>query len=245
MTRTEIKSLVGRKTNIMNSSGTIVDGLVTDDDLNEFVDVRYKEMYSFLADKYPENYEVTTQFPSVADRSLYAFSGDSDDLYTIRYVGVKYDSADTYFTRATPRPYSILHKYSTDKSFFNAGTPKYAQTSLKETSSGLLYQAIYLVPAPTAVIANSIMVKYLEIPSLSADSDELLAIPSVAQHLVSYAVVSDVWEKKGDWAKAERAFNRFLLARQEFVESYKPRASDSPARMVPNLIFDTTGPRWQ
>lgn len=239
MTRGDIKDLIGRKTNIMNSSGTIVDGLVTDDDLDVFIQMRYREMFNVMAEKYPENFEVTTTWDTVISRTDYAFSGGSADLFEVRYVGIKYASTDTYFTRAMPKPYSDLFKYSTDTSWFNTSSPKYALTTLKQTTTEILYPAIMVLPAPTAVVTDGLMVRYVEMPpDFSDDADVLTILPDTAQHIVGYAVIADVWEKKGDWAKAERAFNRFLLARKEFMEGYTPRASDTPVRMIPSMEFN-------
>lgn len=223
----------------MNSSGTIVDGLVTDDDLDSFIQMRYKEMFNVMAEKYPENFEVETLWDTVVSRTLYAFSGGSSDLYELRWVGIKYSSSDTYYTRVIPRPYTDLFKYSSDTSWFTQTAPKYALTTLKQETTETLYPAIMVLPAPTAAVTDGLMARYVEMPpAFSDDADVLTMIPETAQHIVGYAVIADIWEKKGDWAKAERAFNRFLLARKEFLEGYTPRAADTPVRMIPQVSFN-------
>lgn len=93
MTRGDIKDLIGRKTNIMNSSGTIVDGLVTDDDLDVFIQMRYREMFNVMAEKYPENFEVTTTWDNVLDTwdgAYWVLTSDATLLKT--------DSADSTLT---------------------------------------------------------------------------------------------------------------------------------------------------
>lgn len=229
MTLLDIKKYIGRKCALLNSSGAYVDGLVSEADLEELINIRYKELFMEMSEKYPFEYEVDAHIDLVDNQSEYTFGGDMTDAFEIRYVGVKYASTDTVFTRARRIDRSTAFEYDTDDSAFTVGSPRYYLTTIKYTADDKLYKGLRLLPTPTDDIAGGLYIRYVEVPQeMDEDTDEPYNLPSPARSLLGDMVVADVWEIKGDWARSDKSLNRFLYKKDEFFKSYQPLASDEP-----------------
>lgn len=244
MTLQELQLFVGYKTALVNSSGEFVDSMISTTELNTYINTRYKEFFWKLAEKYPESYEMEALTDITADEDTYPFgfgtSGDTQDLYTVRRVSVKYDTTDTEFTRARPRSRRQLVAQDGDTSSFVQTAPYYYVTAVK-TSGDAHMQAIVLLPEPDTTVSNGLQIIYIENPpELSALTDTPINIPEVAHHLIGMATIPDVWEAKGDWTKSEKAYNRYLYAEKRFFDNYMPMAGDEVIGMIPSKSFNPT-----
>lgn len=239
MTNAEIKSYVGSKTNLVNSLGQIIDGLITDNILQTFINTQYKSLYYEFVESFPELYEVEAKIDLTSGQFLYAFKNDVSDAFTVRWLGAKFSSTDTKYTRLRRKDYRQIIPNDDDISAFVTANPFYSFTSEKDGVSGKLTQAIRITPTPTATVTEGLKMIYTEEPQLMINpNDTPYTIPEKAHILIAMAVISDIWETKGDWPKSERTMNRFLQKKKEFFDNWMPLASDEPAYFTPDRSFN-------
>lgn len=239
MTLLELKKYVGRKCNIMTQGGVFVDGLVSEADIAEHINNAYYYLQLQLAEKYPENFTVQATQSLEADVSLYAIGGEASDTILPVYVGIKYDTTDTNFTRCTRRSYKQLFSTSTSEEGFAQSTPYYYLGTIKNSTTGVLVPAIGIVPTPDTTVTDGLLMRYTELADNLDDAADIpYAVPATAHELIAKKAVADVWEQKGDWAKSERTMNRFLFESQMFFDNYQPWAADEPKVAEPGRTFN-------
>lgn len=242
-----IEKFVGYRTAILDSAGTFVDGIVDKTALDVFINDRYKDLFMEFAEKYPEHYEVNSLFNLVANQRDYVLGGDALDHLELRYMGIKYSSSATEFTRVRQKDYRALFDESTDSTLYSTTSPFYYKSAQRDTGSPNddLYRSVGIVPTPSASVTNGLTVRYVEIPNdMTLDEDSPTAIPSTCHKLIALYAVADVWEAKGDTAKSERALNRAMMAQKTFFDNYQPSASDEPAYWSPDRNFNSKIRRW-
>lgn len=238
MTRAQLKTYIARKCALLNSANTYVDGLVSETDLNDLLNIQYKTLFMELAEKYPFEYEVTAKMDTVADQQTYTLGGDMTDSFVITYVGIKYASTDTKYTRVRRLDFNTAHEGDIDTSIFSVSSPRYYHGTVKYTSDDKLYKSISLLPIPDASVENGLYFRYTEIPQdMDEDTDEPYNLPATAHKLLAESVIADVWEIKGDWTRSDKALNRYLYNKKGFFDSYQPLAGDDPTVTInPRMI---------
>lgn len=233
MTLLELKQFVGLKTAILSNAGAYVDGMVHEADLVTFINIRRQELFMKFAERYPTHYEQKAYADLEAGIDEYTINGQALDFLDIRYVGLKYSTSDTVYTRARQLDYRLLQPTNTDTTGFATSNPKYEFTMLKELNpvNGLIEErrAILLRPIPTVAVTDGLYLRYVEIPTdMSIDTHSPTDMPTVAHSIIALYAIADVWETKGDWVKSEKAMNRAVYKEKEFFENYQPAASDEP-----------------
>ena len=222
----------------MTQGGVFVDGLVSEADIAEYINNAYHYIQLQLAEKYPDSLTVEATQALEEDVSLYAIGGEALDTILPLYIGIKYNSTDTEFTRCTRRSYKQLFPDGTSEEGFTESKPYYYMGTIKNNTTGVLVPAIGIVPTPETTISGGLFMRYTELASnLDEATDEPYAVPPTAHELIAMKAITDVWEQKGDWAKSERAMNRFLFGLQVFFDNYQPLAADEPHVTEPGRIF--------
>lgn len=236
MTRAELKLYAATKTNLVNSSGAFVDGLVTETNLDTYFRLRNAELHSIFADKFPEEANVASYANLVADTDIYALTGDIEDYYTITGIWIKYASTNTKYTRVKPRSKKRLFKDDTSSNQNSTSGATYYIEPIKDSITGVLTKAIYLDPTPTANVTRGLRVDYVETPDPTTIDDDYIPyiIPNTAHIFIAMAMIADIWEQKGDLTRSDKAMNRCLYERDEFFKNYQPRVADEPVSFTPS-----------
>ncbi len=245
MTLSEMRTFIGIKTAIMSTSGTFVDNLVTATELTTLINVRAKELFWKLAEQHQDHFTTTTTLNLVDGTDTYVFGEDSGDdlssVYNISYVGIKYASTDTVFTRVERSTYKALFPDSTDSSSYLKTEPYYYKGTTVGGDNSKSRRSLTLVPTPDASVTGGLKLKYTkEIEALSADSDYFETLPPTSHHLIALAVIPDVWEIKGDMTMSDKTYNRYLQSENDFLTTYQPNASDDPIVVQPYRKFNPT-----
>ena len=224
---------VGRKCQLVDSSGTFVDGNVTETDVISFVNDRYRQLFLKLVDKYPYLGQYSESVNLVEDQEFYSFEDLTLDYLVVNYVGIKYASTDTDFTKVTRKEKNILFKANTSKTNYDKTHPYY---NFSRDSDGDV--GITISPTPDAAVTDGLYIEYVYLPTNLETSGESPIIPELLQDVMISYVVADVWEAKRDWANSNQAINRAMLLEKEFFENYNPKTSDTPARYGINKSFN-------
>jgi hypothetical protein len=224
---------VGRKCQLVNSSGTFVDGNVTEDDVTSFQNDRCRQLYLKLIDKYPFLGQYEESIDLVEDQEFYSFGDLTEDLLVPGFVGIKYTSTDEDYTRVLRRERNRLFKTSTSKTNYDKSKPWY--TFSRDTSGNL---GIKLTPTPDAAVTDGLYFEYVILPDDLSSSGETFITPELLQDVQIAYVIADVWEAKRDWSNSNQALNRALLLEREFFENYNPKTSDTPARFSIGKTFN-------
>ena len=229
-----IQLKVGRKTQLLNSSGAFIDGLITAADVTSFINDRGREWFLKIQNIFPWRNSYTEYPNTVAAQTFYKFSGFTKDVVTINAMGIKYSSTDTDYTMLTKKPFKSIFQTSTSEDVTSETSPYYVED--KDTTGAL---GVNIYPTPSTSVTNGLMVKYTYMPvDLSISSDEFEELPELLMETLIEYVVADVWEAKRDWANSNQALNRAILLESKFFENYDPQSSDTPARFYPNKTFN-------
>lgn len=236
MTFAEIRSAVGRKCSLVDGSGSFVDGLVSEADVLALANARWKELHLRFADKFPEGMTLEFTKNLVDDQEDYEIQEATAIDDRLVYVGIKYDSTATYFTRVRRRPYTKLNEANTDSTIYSQTSPFYMVVPTRETaaegsSQQALTPTIRLRPIPDANVTNGLFVRFIELPeNMVLDSDTPYTLHPLMHSLIVDYVVADVWEIKRDWANSNEALNRATMNEKNFWASYQPTTMDEPVR---------------
>lgn len=233
----DIKKYAALKTALINTAGDYVDGLVTDEDLDFYGNEIYKELFMRFAEKFPEHFEVTSYAPITVDVGKYKIGGDAADHLEFKWVGIKYSSTATEYKRVKRIERSIAFSTDDDRTGFSQTAPKYLLSAVKTAIGEPTERAMEILPAPDATVADGLELVYIEIPLDLTNSDTPSSIPSTAHKLIANYLIADIWETKGDNAKADKALLRAEEKEQKFFENYQPKASDTPANWSPDRSF--------
>jgi hypothetical protein len=239
MTFLEIKTQVARKCGLLNYAGAYVDGMVSETDLEDLINTRYREMFVQIAEKYPYMFEVEGIFDTVASQAQYTLSGDASDIYELKYVGIKFNSTDTDYSEVDRIEFDIAHPDKINTDLFSEANPKYYRTAAKSSVDGALTDSIVFLPVPATTVTNGGYIRYLETPAkMTSDTHTPSMLPLTAHSLLVEKVIPDIWEIKGDWARSDKALNRFIFDEERFYKDYQPIASGKPARVQLNRVFN-------
>jgi len=221
----EINLKIGRKTQLIDSSGNFVDGNVNKADCTSFVNDRYRQLYLKFANKFPEYGQYHEYLDITANTSLYLFNNLTEDMLVLNYVGIKYSSTDDKYTTVKRREANLLFKNNMDPTKFNKETPYFRFS--RDAIGGL---GITILPTPTENVPNGLYVEYVILPEELSGNNDVPNIPEGLQDvLVAYAI-ADVWETKRDWSNSNQALNRAKDLDKEFFDNYKPKSSMTPVR---------------
>jgi hypothetical protein len=232
----EMKQYIGSLTALTNSSGVFIGGIVTEIDLERFINIRYKQLFNTFSEMYEDRFSMAANIDLLDGQEVYPLIDDLSDTHVIKVVYVKsHENADSI--RAYRKKEGTLKNNIDGMTRGSYGKPFYYTTSVKLLPKKLV-PAIGILPIPDRDVQDGITVKYVELPVKLENSDDIpYQIPDGAHELICLAVISDVWQAKKDWQTAERTFNRFLHERNEFMSSYQPEASDKPPATVPSKGF--------
>ena len=230
----EIDLNIGRKCQLVDSSGTFVDGNVSETDVIAFVNNRYRQLYLKLVDKYPWLGQYNETLDLDTDVEFYSFSDLTESQLEINYIGIKYASTDTVFTKITRREKNRLFKANTSKTEYDKTHPFYHFS--RDATSG--ETGIVITPTPDADVTDGLYVEYVVIPDDLALSTDVPLLPFMLQDVLVAYSIADVWEAKRDWSNSNQALNRAMLLDKEFFENYNPKASDEPVRFSPDKSFN-------
>ncbi len=216
---------IGRKTQLVNSSGTFVDGNVTEADCTSFVNDRYRQLYLKFANKFPEYGQYNEPLDIEEDTAFYAFSGLSKDMLVLNYVGIKYSSSDENYTTVKRREGNLLFKNNTDTTRFDKSAPYFKYTN--DTTDGF---GITIMPTPDSDVTSGLYVEYVILPDELSGVGDVPNLPDGLQDVLVAYVIADVWETKRDWSNSNQALNRAKDLDKEFFDNYKPKTSLTPVR---------------
>lgn len=225
---------VGRKCQLLNSAGTFVDGNVTQADVYSFLNDRHRQLRLKLIDKYPFLGQYNETLDLDEDVEFYSFGNLTEELLVLNYVGIKYASTDTNFTKVTRGEKNRLFKNNTGKDNFDKTKPFYNFS--KDATTGEL--GIVISPTPDADVTGGLYVEYVILPDDLSGVNDTFSIPDLLQDVMNAYAIADVWEAKRDWGNSNQALNRALLLEKEFFENFKPKTSDTPVRMHINKVFN-------
>jgi hypothetical protein len=224
---------IGRKTQLINSSGEFVDGNVTEEDCTSFVNDRYRQMYLKFANKFPEYGQYSEAIDTVAKKSFYAFGDFTEDMLVLNYVGIKYSSSDENYTAIKRREANLLFKENTDTKKFSKTSP-YFRVS-RDNTKGL---GITIMPTPSKSVTDGLYVEYVILPEALSADDMVPNLPDGLQDVVVAYSIADVWETKRDWSNSNQALNRAKDLDMEFFENYQPKSSLGPAKFGIDKSFN-------
>lgn len=223
----------GRKCQLVDASGTFVDGNVLESDVLSFSNDRYRQLYLKVVNKFPSEGQYEEAFNTVADQEFYSFGDYTKEMIVLLYVGIKYTTADADYTRVLRRSRQKLFKNTTSEDGYSTTSPFYSHA--RDTSGN---QGIKITPTPSTAITDGLYVEYTMVPEALSDAADEPDLPELLQDvLVAYMVV-DIWEAKRDWANSNQALNRAMLLEKEFFDNYQPTASDQPVKWGVNKIFN-------
>ena len=249
MTLSEIQSDVGRKCSLLDSSGNFVDGLVSASDVTALANTRWKQLHVKYAERFPDEITIPIIKNLTADSGDYEISETGFTEFLTTYVGIKYDTTDTVFTRARKTRYKAVHKNDTDETGLSQSTPYYMevpsrQDAVDPSTQQKIIKAIRIKPTPDTNVTNGLFIRAVELPVEMAQlTDEPYTLPLAAHSLIVDYVVADVWEIKRDWANSNEALNRAVMNDREFFQNYQPTSADEPVRMGVGKVFDPYGGR--
>jgi len=224
---------VGRKCQLVDSSGVFVDGNVTEADVTSFQNDRHRQLYLKLIDKYPFLGQYQEPIDLVANQEFYSFDDLTVDLLVPNYVGIKYASTDTDYTRVLRKEHNRLFRYSTSKDNLDKSHPSYV-FSMNTTGDW----GITISPTPDAAVTDGLYIEYVLLPADLTGSGQTFSTPELLQDVQIAYVIADVWEAKRDWGNSNQALNRAMLLENEFFTNFNPKASDTPAKMGINKSFN-------
>jgi hypothetical protein len=225
----EVKVFIATQTAMLNDRGDFVDMLVTEGDLVNIINMVYRKLVLTFSSKFPEHYMVTAYDNLVSGQHKYTLEGNITDLIVIDYVGMKYKSTDTSYTRCKPSTFKKLFPNNTDVTSYGQGTARYYKETQKSIKPVKLIKSLGIVPVPTENITSGLMVKYIEMPDrIADDADEFYSIPLSAIDLLGEMAIPYVWGAKQDFVRRDKATTIAEKAEIRFFSDYQPDASDEP-----------------
>lgn len=242
----DIIKMVGRKTGIMDANDQIVDSVVTKKALFDFLNMRYRQIFMEMAERFPHTFATIAMRDLVTDKKTYVIGGHAHDALHILYVGVKYNPSDQFYTRARRIEFDKAFEHQINPDVFSKSDPRYILDTLRQPSEierpyrhKLLKPAITLLPIPDTDVENGLMIRYVETPRRLKNMQETIYnLPERAQDALALFVIADVWEAKGDWSRSERALNRAKITLYDFFNTYQPTSADEVIRFTPNRRYN-------
>ena len=232
----DIRKAVGRKCSLLDSSGLFVDGLVLEADLTNMANERWRYLHLKYANKYPEALTVESTIDLVEDQHTYDLSaittgaGEMD----LRYVGIMFDTTDTYYKRVMPRDYKLLFKADTNLSLFEQTNPYYFILPTDPAVAGdkITGRSIRIIPTPDTAVTGGLLLKLVETPvAMSGNTDTPYTLPSMMHELIVDYMVADVWQIKRDWTNSNEAMGRAVYNEKRFFDEYQPSSADLPVKI--------------
>jgi len=217
---------VGIKCQLTDSSGNFVDGNVTASNVYSFLNDRHRQLYLKLISKFPFLGELNEELDLEDGESFYSFEDLTEDLLVPSYLGIKYASTDTDYTRVLRKERGLLFKRNTSETNYDKSKPWYTFT---RNATGEL--GIQITPTPDADVTDGLYFEYVLLPEDLSGVDDTFSIPEGLQDVMVAYAIADTWETKRDWGNSNQALNRALLLENEFFANYNPKASDTPVKI--------------
>lgn len=137
------------------------------------------------------------------DDTLYVFSGDyallgdSYDQNSITYLGIKYSSSDTDYTRvetlAFEDAYENAYGADIEDAMFSELQPKYIFDTVK--TSSLPTSAVRVRPIPEEVVSDGVFLRYIEKPKKLVNDTDVPRLPRGFHLLLSHGATADALNK--------------------------------------------------
>lgn len=135
---------------------------------------------------------------------------DTTDAYGIEWVGVKYNSTDTYYTKATRASFNEL--FQTGAETYSQQNPFYILTTVQVLQDDGDYDpkdAIRFFPAFTSSVEDAIQIRYLATPAEMSDDTDVPRLPQ--SRFLYWAAVMEGAIRRDDP-------NLYQIAKREFEE---------------------------
>lgn len=160
----------------------------------------------------------------------FALGGDATDVRGIRWVGVKYDSNDTYYRTCTQADQNYLSR---------SGNEKYSQTSpvwypTTSSVSSVLTTTIGILPEPTKNVANGIQIRYVQVPAALSDASDVPRLPLASHTLLVQGATADGLKKMLRYEEASSFEQRYQVGKQEMIATYALTRQSQTPRMRPS-----------
>lgn len=147
----------------------------------------------------------------------FSFGGDATNIYQIESVGIKYNSTDTYYRKAT-----LVSKDEIFRNGWEVGTtyaPVVYQTTL--TVGGILTSGIGVVGAFQNKVSQAIELTALIMPGELSGDNDIPRIPT-ADVLIAGATKKG-YELKQEFDKANYWATQYEILKKRSVSHYVPR----------------------
>lgn len=161
----------------------------------------------------------------------FAFGGDSNDIFSIERVRVKYSATeDTQYSIAELRDKQDL--FVTGQEEFSRNRPFVYLTSVQD--SGAMYQAIGIAPqfSRDEKITKAIEFDYIAKPAAITGAATTPIIP--IQESIICGATMKAYEKKQDEKMAAYWQTKYELAKKRDISRYKPNTTNVPADIKVN-----------
>jgi hypothetical protein len=160
----------------------------------------------------------------------YTFGGDATDVLAIVSLGIKYNSTDTFFTRAKPLSYPDTVIVGNES--FAEGAPVYYRITKKV--SGVPTAGIQIDPEPESDVTSGLQITYLERPAhMSEETDTPYRVPKELHKWIVTGASVNCFIKLDQDSRAERMQNRFDKKMAEFMITNQETTSDGVKRIKP------------
>ncbi len=224
--RDDLGSIINQVT---DSTGEFVSAEISTAEATRWINEAYESAYMQYAFHNKDRFTKETKGDVVDGQKVYTFadgSGNSLGILGILWLGLKINSTDTEYTRATPRDYPDLYLQGGES--FPEKNPVYFRTSA--VVSGTLYDGFELAEPISEDITDGIYMRYIKRPTLlSADADIPQYIPTEMHQFLSLGAAVKAYLKLGDTETADKMDSMFngkiqgYFARDEMVKSDRPR----------------------
>lgn len=152
----------------------------------------------------------------------FTFGGDATDIHRPMWVGVKYSSTDTDYTRAEISDDEDLFDYQRgpdSKNFVRQSIPTYTFDTV--TIASVPTSAIKIFPYDwSEVITDAIFLRYIEKPAeMSADND-VPRLPLGHHKFLVYGATADAFLKLGMFDEANQFETRYLNGKAKLMKQH-------------------------
>lgn len=197
--------------------------LLTDDQIDEFINVRKDEVDNEILD-INESYfgEKDTTIDLVNGTDSYSLPDlDADDIsrvMRIRRIEIAYDG--TTFYRALPIHITQLPQSNFIGSYFTNVNPRYY----------IFGNKLFLLPTPTSSVSNAVRIWYIQRPDELSEDDDTPAFPKQYHRMLAFGAAADIKLSDGaavvdtdDAVFADRFEKRYQDQKELLRKSIQPR----------------------
>lgn len=233
MTLAEIRNELGSRINQTDGSGDFASTIITSTEADRWINQAMEQVYMWYALANREKFQQSATFNIVANQNSYTLGGDAATAMAIMWLGIKFNSTDSDFTRVWPMNYPDIY-FQTDDEKYVQSDPHYYRTMT--TVSSVPTNTIVIDPTPDANVTAGGKLIYLKPPAtLSSDSDVPSRIPSqLHKHIVDGAAVNAFYKLERD-DRAASFSKRFQSDIQAFIIQDLSNKQDMQTRPRPSV----------